>query len=120
MSRKRWGRYPAEFRQIAVERMKLCANVKELAEELGVSRTVLYYWKAQPQRDSSEACGSGESDLRVYQVRELNVKVAQLEAVIGRQTLELDFFAGALRRVEEKRQSKGSTGGKRSTSRSES
>ena len=44
MSRKRVNKYPIAFRQMALERMKNCASVSALAEELGVHRTVLYHW----------------------------------------------------------------------------
>ena len=37
MAKRRKGRYPAAFRQMAVERMKLCENIVALSEELGVS-----------------------------------------------------------------------------------
>jgi transposase-like protein len=36
-SRRKWDRWPAEFRQRALERMKTCQNVKVLAKELGVA-----------------------------------------------------------------------------------
>ena len=42
---KRVGKYPKAFRQMAVERMRNCANVSALAQELGVDRTVLYHWR---------------------------------------------------------------------------
>ena len=45
--RRKWGRWPAEFRQRALERMKSCPNVKVLAQELGVARQLLYLWKQQ-------------------------------------------------------------------------
>ena len=42
----------------------------------------------------------------------------ELEGVIGQKTLELDFFAGALRRIEESRRKKGKTGATASTPKS--
>jgi transposase len=42
---KRARRYPVGFQRDAVERMKHCENIGELAEELGVSRGALYLWK---------------------------------------------------------------------------
>ena len=47
-------------------------------------------------------------------------KVGELEGVIGQKTLELDFFAGALRRIEESRQKKGISGETASTLKSAS
>ena len=50
MAKKRVNKYPIAFRQMAVERMKNCANVSALAEELGVDRTVLYHWQEAGRR----------------------------------------------------------------------
>ena len=36
MAKKRVNRYPKAFRLMALERMKICDNVSELARELGV------------------------------------------------------------------------------------
>ena len=47
MGRKRVNKYPIAFRQMALERMKNCASVSALAEDLGVHRTVLYHWQRQ-------------------------------------------------------------------------
>ena len=51
MSPKRVNKYPIAFRQMALERMKNCASVSALAEELGVHRTVLYHWQRQLEAD---------------------------------------------------------------------
>jgi transposase-like protein len=36
LAKKRMGRYPNEFRRLAVERLKSCENIVALCEELGV------------------------------------------------------------------------------------
>ncbi|HVR23467.1 MAG TPA: hypothetical protein VMU26_09090 [Candidatus Polarisedimenticolia bacterium] len=36
MAKRRKGRYPNEFRRMAVERLKGCENIVALSEELGV------------------------------------------------------------------------------------
>lgn len=112
--RRKWDRYSAEFRQRALERMKTCDNVKALAKELGVARQQLYWWK---QRANPREPGTTE-DPRDRRIRELTKKVAELEGVIGQKTLELDFFAGALRRIEESRQKKDVSGETASTRKS--
>jgi hypothetical protein len=48
----------------------------------------------------------------------LERRVVELEQLIGRQAAELDFFKGALRRVEAQRQKSGTSGGAASTRRS--
>ena len=116
-TRRKWDRWPEEFRQRALERMKTCQNVKTLAKELGVSRQLLYWWKQQAEggQKTSEA---GAIDPRDRRIQELEKKVGTLEGVIGRKTLELDFFASALREIEESRRKKDKSGATASTPKS--
>ncbi len=46
----KWARRPAAFKRDALERMKTAENVKALAKELGVSRSLLYWWKQQAEK----------------------------------------------------------------------
>ena len=117
-SKRKWTHWPAEFRQRALEQMKTSPNVKALAKELGVDRQLLYVWKQQAEgrRKGREPRASEEArDLRIG---ELEKTVGELKGVIGQKTLELDFFAGALRRVEESRQRRGKSGATASTPKS--
>ena len=118
--RRKWDRYSAAFRQQALERMKTCDNVKALAKELGVARQQLYWWKQRAEQRANPREPGASKDPRDRQIRELTKKVAELEGVIGQKTLELDFFAGALRRIEESRQKKGMSGETASTQKSAS
>ncbi len=111
MARKRVGKYPLSFRQMAMERMKDCPSVSALAEEIGVHRTVLYHW--QRQLDAA-----GDSSARATSpVRELRKQVRELKRVLAEKTLEVDFFKGALQKVEARRQSNTGSGGTASTTR---
>ncbi len=111
MGKKRVGRYPAAFRRMAVERMRDCANVCELARELGVDRTVLYHWQRLAGEQRTDATATSP-------VRELRKQVRDLKRLLAEKTLEVDFFKGALRKVEARRQRSGNSGAKASTSRS--
>jgi transposase-like protein len=95
--------------------MKTSENVKALAKELGVARQLLYLWKQQAagRKEASEPDASEAT--RDRRIRELEKKVGDLQGCIGQKTLELDFFAGALRRIEASRQRKGKTGATAST-----
>jgi transposase len=112
--KRRVGRYPKEFRRMAVERLKTCDNIVELSQELGVHRRLLYKWRDQfdPFNPSEEPSSgnSRESMLR----KEIN----QLKRVLVDKTLELDFFKGALQKVEARRQKSGISGEKASTTKS--
>jgi transposase-like protein len=109
-------RHPVGLRQQAVERMALGGSVTALARELGVNRNVLYYWREHPLGGPPDAYK--ELSAAEHQVRQLQGQVATLESSLGRKTLELDFFASALRRVGEIRQSGSGTGVPASTERS--
>ena len=111
MGRGRVGKYPEAFRRMALERMKDCASVSALATELGVHRTVLYHW--QRNLDPSDEGATKHSS-----VRKLRKEVRELKRVLAEKTLEVDFFKGALQKIEARRQSSSGSGGKASTTRS--
>jgi transposase-like protein len=92
-------------------------NIKALAKELGVARSLLYWWKQQAEGRRKPKEGAAE-DPREQRVRELEKEVGELKGVIGQKTLELDFFAGALRRIKESRQKRSSSGEMASTRKS--
>ncbi|MFZ0288679.1 MAG: transposase [Candidatus Sulfotelmatobacter sp.] len=114
MAKRRVGRYPKEFRRMAVERLKTCDNIVELSQELGVDRRLLYKWRDQfdpfDASEESPPANSRESTLR----KEIN----QLKRVLVDKTLELDFFKGALQKVEARRQKSGISGERASTTKS--
>jgi len=107
-----WLKYSPEFRARALERLKSCDNISALARELKISRKWLYLW-----RDRARVSIDGQS-ARDRERERLRKRVAELEQLIGRQAAEIDFFKGALRRVEERRQKSGESGGAASTSKS--
>ena len=111
MAKRRVGRYPKAFRQMAVERMKQCDDIVALAKELDVHRRLLYRW-----RDQLEPVESGEGPAPVNS-REttLRKEVSRLKRVLAEKTLEVDFFKGALHKVKARRQGSGGSGGTAST-----
>ena len=113
MGKKRVGRYSKEFRRVAVQRMKGCNNIATLAKELGVERKSLYLWREQldPESVISRKPGPAAKSREV----ELEQEVSRLKRVLADKTLELDFFKGALQKVEERRRQSKSSGGKTST-----
>ena len=112
MAKKRVNRYPKAFRLMALERMKNCDNVSELARELGVDRSVLYHWQ---DRLSGEG---GDGATVKSPVRELRREIRDLKRVLAEKTLEADFFRGALQKVEARGRSGSSSGETASTTKS--
>ena len=109
MNKKRVNKYPKAFRQMAVERMRNCDNISELAKELGVDRSALYHWR---NLTPGEAGATATSPMR-----ELRKEVRDLKRVLAEKSLEADFFKGALQ-VEARRQGSSASGGTASTTRS--
>lgn len=111
MAKKRTvGRHPLEFKKMAVERLKSSDNVVALAEELGVHRRMLYRW-----RDQLEARDDGDAPRENVKERNLRVQLATAKRLLAEKALEVDFFKGALQKVEARRQSSTQPGGTAST-----
>ncbi len=108
-------RYSRKFQRMAVERMRNCEDVGELAHELGVTRRCLYKWRAK-----LDLVGPGEESARPSTHESSYRKQAQqLKRLLAEKTLEVDFFKGALQKVEARRQKSGASGEMASTTRSE-
>jgi transposase len=114
VAKKRVRRHTKEFRRMAVERLKSCDNIVALSQELGVHRRLLYQW-----RDRLDALDS-EEESPPGNTREgaLRQEISQLQRVLAEKTLEVDFFKGALQKVEARRRNSGMTGEKASTTKS--
>jgi hypothetical protein len=108
-----WKKRTAEFRQQALERMQEAKDLGLLAKELGVSVRTLYRWKdiqlGRPKK------------VREPEPREkkLEEEIHRLKQSLANRTLEVDFFKGALQRVEARRQRNTATGGEASMTKSE-
>jgi len=108
-------RYSKEFRQAAVERLRGCENIVGLAKELGVSRRQLYRWR--DELDPEEAV-VGKPPLKNSRASTLRKEVNHLKRVLAEKTLEVDFFKGALQKIEARRQQSNRFGEKASTTKS--
>jgi transposase-like protein len=116
--RRKWERWSPALRQRALERMRRGEKVEALAGELGATRRLLYWWKQRAESRLKPKHSGTAEDPRDRRIRELERKVGELEGVIGQKALELDFFACALRRIEERRQKRSSSGEMASTPKS--
>lgn len=94
-NRNGW-RYPEDFRRTAVERFKCCENIEWLARELGVPRQTLYRWEKESERNAQE----GEPIPEKSRESRLRREVRELKRLVAKQAVELDFFKGALQKIE--------------------
>jgi transposase-like protein len=112
VAKRRVNKYPPAFRKMALERMRSCENVSALAKELGVDRTLLYRW--QNRMAPGEVAGSTADS----PIRELRKEIRDLKRVLAEKALEVDFFRGALQKVEARRRRSSGSGGTASTTKS--
>jgi transposase len=113
--KKKEGKYyTQEFREMALERMKVSSSITALAKELGIPRERLHRWRkavvAQPEMETWTPPNREKLKLR----RQLQ----QTQQLLTEKTLEVDFFKGALQKIEARRQKKESAGETASTSKS--
>ena len=113
MAKKRVARHPEEFKRMCVERMKQCNNIGVLAKELGIHRRMLYRW-----RDQLDPVKKNEGSVPNSREARLRLEIDQLQRVLAEKTLEIDFFKGALQKIEARRQQQDGTGAKASTTKS--
>jgi transposase-like protein len=125
MSREKQKRtqYTDEFKRNALERMKLADNIGQLARELGVARPLLYQWEAAAEGRGRTMKSKGT--LRpatecetTDQEAALRKEVEWLREALATKVKEVDFFEGALQKVEARRQNSGNNGGTASTTKS--
>ena len=113
MGKKRVRRYSLKFRRVVVERMNGCNNITALAKELGLERKTMYLWRAELDPESVIKRKTGPP--AKSRETELEQEVSRLKRVLADKTLELDFFRGALQKIEERRRQSKNSGGKTST-----
>lgn len=121
--KKPYRQFSEAFKHRAVAQMEIADNIRQLARDLGVSWRQLYQWEAKlkgkPKGQASnravpeKACASAVE-------QELREEVGQLREALGKRTLEVDFFKGALQRIEARRQNSANPGEMPSTERSRS
>jgi transposase len=105
--------FSLEFKRAALARLEAGEPVAALAREFGVSRQHIYKWRdaartgamgrrrGAPTKAEILARQAGLAD--ADEVALARRKIAELERKIGQQAVELDFFRGALRRIEASR-----------------
>ena len=126
--KKKAKSYSAEFKQEAVRRMAQAATIIGLAKELGVRRKLLYQWRDQFQagdrvgleRRRGRPPGSSSQTVSPPAPSAADLRIAELERLLGRKQLEVDFLERAFEQVRGAASNRTSDGGKESIARSKS
>ena len=117
-SKSKGGQYPTAFKLKAIRRVERGEGVLPVARDLGMTRKALHDWvrayKAfgpeglnrkrgpKPGRRRLKPVPDTTSGDRRGSLTASQQRIAELERVIGRQQLELDFFRQALRALDGK------------------
>lgn len=141
-------RFSREFKLAALARMAAGENVSALCRELGIKRKCIYQWRerfrlggpfalrsrGRPKKAELAAMQAG-AELEPHrdaagrpapmppreppdELARARERIAELERKIGQQQVDLDFFTGALRRIEASRRPSDGPGGTASSPRS--
>jgi transposase-like protein len=111
-----WRRHSLEFKKQAVERMRTCENIHELARELKIERKLLYTWKYQLEGDPEPRHANLATTAEERKDKQLRDELAKIKSALADKTLENDFFRSALRGIREVRQKNVAAGASASTS----
>ena len=134
MSNQVRRRFSRDFKLSAVGRLEAGESGSALALELGVKRTILYRWRdawraggelalrsgqGRPSKAEALAMEAARGPLaKANDLAEARRQIAELERKVGQQQVHLDFFKGALRRIETSRQPASAPGAPASSPRS--
>jgi transposase len=122
VKKKQTKSYSAEFKLNAVNRMARAESITGLAKELGVRRKFLYQWrhqfeaegKAGLERRRGRPPGSKSKSVSPPSPSAAELRIAELERLLGRKQLEVDFLKRAFEQVRGAVPSRTSNGDKES------
>ena len=104
--------FSLEFKRSTIDRFKSGMSTRELAEELGIRQQLIYQWREELAND--ETLGGTRSHREV----ELEKENKRLKQMVANRDLEIDFFKGALQKVEARRRQHDVLGARASTTKS--
>jgi transposase-like protein len=107
MRKKRRPSYDAKFKQAAVSLMALSKTITGLAKKLGIPRKTLYRWRDHLQAGGKAALERGAGRPRWSQSKAVSpltpspaeLRIAELERLLGRKQVELDLLKRAFKQV---------------------
>jgi transposase-like protein len=101
-----------EFKLTAIQRVEHGERQSVVAEELRISDALLSRWRRRFRKKGAAGLGEiGHPRGRKPEGVAAQQRVAELERLVGRQQLAIDFLEQALRRVEASSRKKSGAGG---------
>jgi len=129
-TRRLW-RYPDSFRAAAIQRIKDGETIAAVAQDLDIDTALIYRWiyraeragqegvKRRPWQNRQAAQPASHLPAEESNGGALRQENRRLKEALAEKSLEVDFFKGALQKVEARRQSAVKTGETPSTPRSQ-
>ena len=120
--KKKQKSYSADFKQEAVRLMAQAKTITGLAKQLGIRRKFLYQWRHQLEAEGRAGLerrrgrppGSKSQTLSPPGPSAAELRIAELERLLGRKQLEVDFLKRAFEQVRGAASNRTSGGGKAS------
>jgi len=104
--------HPVEFKLAAIERVEKGERPSAVARELKITEALLSRWRRRfRKRGAAGLSQIGRPRTQPKPSRDPEKRVAELERLVGRQRLAIDFLEEALRRVEASNRKKSGNGG---------
>jgi transposase len=107
MKKGKFQRYTPEFKVEIAERMVAGENIVGLSKRYGLARSMMYRWRDKYRKEGAagltRAVGRGREPAAATEDHEqrLRRRIAELERKVGQQAVEIDFFKGVFKRLEE-------------------
>jgi transposase-like protein len=110
---RRFRRFPDEFRSAAVQRVKNGEAISSVARDVDVHPNLLRGWV-----NIADVAACAKVAVAEFGEVALRRENQQLKQALAEKVMEVDFFKGALQKVEARRRPKDEAGGTASTPKS--
>ena len=94
---------PEEKRAIVEEVEQSGSSISAVARKYGINPNQLFRWRKLMREGALSAVGADESVVPASEVKELHVRIRELERLLGRKTLENEILKDAVRIAREKK-----------------
>ena len=95
--------FTAEFKRAQIDRLlKGEITAAELSRELGVARSLIQRWKYLATQGAEAAVGSNGDVVPLAELRAAQVRIKELERLVGKQTMELEILRVARDEVKKR------------------
>jgi transposase len=99
--RRRWS--PEEKRAILEEGEQPGNSLSAVARKYGVNPNQLFHWRKLMREGALVAVGADEHVVPVSEVKQLQVKIRELERLLGKKTMEAEILKEAIAIAREKK-----------------